>query len=663
MKMTFTITIVGALIVFFAVVTAVVFVPGLIWDPPQTFIAHPYTDQETRGRETFYSNGCNYCHTQYVRVEDTAMGDVSQGGNYVFDDPMILGSERTGPDLSYIGRKRSERWEIEHWKDPRRMSPLSIMPSFEFLSDQELDDMAAYLFNLGDRTSAQMMISPPAPYLGQGDPIAYPEVKLQSDKPIGWPSWTEAQLQEGKEIYVDRCFTCHGCAGNGLGAYAGTKIVTPANYKQEPFRSMPDDQWFWHVSEGVQGTVMPPWKESLTEDERWKAIRYVQQAFAMPVERDPDEGDPTGDYAGLTSPIEKNVENLDAGKNIFIRECWVCHGDAGRGHGIYRQGLLPLPPDFGDGSYGTLENPSYTDADYFWRISEGLPWSAMPSWKVHYDEADRWRLVYYIRVNFTQTEPRPEPSPAQVYPDVAITQEMPQSVSEVQIRQGDLAQYDATAGAMAGMGKMMFLRMCAHCHGLSGTGDGWDGQYLDPLPANFTDPDVQGLSDGDFFARVTYGLQDSAMPSWGEWMPVSARWNVIKYIQDAFVTGMPQNSSVYDGKVAANFATLSRQNWLDEGHIISPTMGADLYAQYCQTCHADQGQGDGPGTVGSPSGAPAAFTGNMSDAYMYWRVWEGVPMSIMPPYSALLSSGDLTEGDVWDIITYVSTLPGQGGSP
>ena len=36
------------------------------------------------------------------------MGPVSEGGNYVFDNPMILGSERTGPDLSYIGRKRSE---------------------------------------------------------------------------------------------------------------------------------------------------------------------------------------------------------------------------------------------------------------------------------------------------------------------------------------------------------------------------------------------------------------------------------------------------------------------------------------------------------------------------------------------------------------------------
>ena len=180
---------------------------------------------------------------------------VSQGGNYVFDNPMILGSERTGPDLSYIGRKRSEQWEIEHWKDPRRMSPLSIMPSFEFLTDAQLNDMAAYLFNLGDRTSAQMMIMPPAAIRRAGRPARLSRSQSRKrNKPIGWSAWTDAQLQEGKELYVDRCLTCHGCAGNGLGAYAGTKIVTPANFKQEPFSSMPDDQWFWHVSEGVPGT-------------------------------------------------------------------------------------------------------------------------------------------------------------------------------------------------------------------------------------------------------------------------------------------------------------------------------------------------------------------------------------------------------------------------
>ena len=289
MKMTFRIVVIGGVIVFFAVVIAVVFIPGLVWNPPQTVAAHPYSSEQARGREVFYSNGCNYCHTQYVRSEDTAMGAESQGGNYYFDNPMILGSERTGPDLSYIGRKRSEAWEIEHWKDPRKLSPLSIMSSFEFLPEENLQAMASYLFNLGDRVAAERMIQPPDAYAGNTDPLLYPHQEPASgDQPQGWPTWTAAELQEGKELYVERCLTCHGCAGNGLGSYAGTLIVTPADFKQDPFRNMAEDEWFWHVSEGVQGTVMPPWKESLTEDERWKIIRYVRQTFARPVMRDPE---------------------------------------------------------------------------------------------------------------------------------------------------------------------------------------------------------------------------------------------------------------------------------------------------------------------------------------------------------------------------------------
>ena len=119
---------VGGLVGFFAVVTWVVFPPTALWKPQRTIIAQGYQGDVARGRTLFFSNGCNYCHTQYVREQDDAMGPVSQGGNYNYDNPMILGSERTGPDLSYIGRKRSQQWEIDHLEDPRDYSPLSIMP-------------------------------------------------------------------------------------------------------------------------------------------------------------------------------------------------------------------------------------------------------------------------------------------------------------------------------------------------------------------------------------------------------------------------------------------------------------------------------------------------------------------------------------------------------
>jgi mono/diheme cytochrome c family protein len=659
MKMSFVTVAVGAILVFLAVVITVVFIPGWIWSPSQTWVAHEYTDQEARGREIFYSNGCNYCHTQYVRYFDTGSGPVSMGGNYVFDNPMILGSERTGPDLSYVGRKRSQAWEIRHWKDPREMSPLSIMASFEFLSDQELEDMAAYLHTLGDRTAAEYMIQPPFPYVGKTDPRVVPMATPAPDgQPQGWDLWTAAGLQEGKEVFISHCQTCHGDAGNGLGTYGGTMTITPADFKQEPFRSMRADQWFWHVSEGIQGSLMPTWKASLTEEERWQVIGYIRTIFAHPVERDPEEGDPTGEYANLTNPVPLDVAAMEAGKAIFTRQCSICHGDSGHGEGPYGGGLLPIPPDFS----ALSDYADWSDSDYYWRISEGIPFTAMPTWKIEYSEEDRWRLVHYIRVNFTQTEPRPTTTATQDFPGIYTAQTMPETVTVEELLNQNLDQIQPVSPSYEA-GKVVYFTRCAHCHGLTGIGDGWDGEYLDVSPANFTGEMVRGLSDGDWFARVSLGLQNSAMPTWGELMPERNRWDVIRYISEAATLNVPPQTgeqpqtiaSVFDGTISAQYLTTNKGIFLDEVGPIDPEHGGELYHQYCAECHAADGAGNGPGTAEHGIPSPAAFPDDLPDNYIYWRIWEGVKDTTMAPFQWLF-----TPGDAWDVTEYI--LGGFTGS-
>ncbi len=571
------------------------------------------------------------------------MGPVSQAGNYVYDNPLILGSERTGPDLSYLGRKRSEAWEIAHLKDPRKYSPMSIMPSYDFLPDDDLKAIATYLFALGNRVAAENMITPPPEYAGLTDPLPYPPMTPttgQNPAPQGWEAWQNAGLQEGKEIYVANCLTCHGQSGNGLGTYAGTLIVTPANFKQEPFRSMPDDQWFWHVSEGVPGTVMPPWKNALTVEQRWKVIRYIKQIFAEPIMRDPDEGDPTGAYAGLTNPVPLRIQVLEDAKHIFTRECSICHGYDGSGGGIYAAGLQPPPPDFSDGSYGTLANPSYHDADYFWRISEGLPWSAMPDWKGQYSEEDRWKLVHYIRSLFTQTE-KPLDKPAKGsdfnFPNIYTKQAMP-------------------AAASFERGKQIFLTRCSSCHGLAGDGNGPQGQYLAIKPADYRQmvgtPIDQKL-DAMMFAKVTFGIMGTAMPSWGEVLSVEDRWDVIKYVQQAFVAGVPLQVTDASAAVPADVVTLSKSDWTGSGKIISADLGKAVYAAKCAACHGDSGKGDAPGLMNGPSAAPPAFTPALSFDQIFSKVRSGVPHGIMPGFKQNMSNEDL-----WNVTAYVQSLAG-----
>ncbi len=100
----------------------------------------PYTIQQERGRHVYMSLGCVYCHSQQPR--DLAFGPdfergwgrVSTPGDYVYDDPHLLGTMRTGPDLFNIAaRQPSSDWHYTHLYQPRAVSSGSIMPAFPFL--------------------------------------------------------------------------------------------------------------------------------------------------------------------------------------------------------------------------------------------------------------------------------------------------------------------------------------------------------------------------------------------------------------------------------------------------------------------------------------------------------------------------------------------------
>lgn len=96
------------------------------------------------GREVYRSDGCLYCHSQQVRPEDFG-ADILRGWgprrtvarDHIFDDPPLLGTMRTGPDLANIGvRQPSDNWHLLHLYDPQLTSPGSIMPPFRFLFEQ-----------------------------------------------------------------------------------------------------------------------------------------------------------------------------------------------------------------------------------------------------------------------------------------------------------------------------------------------------------------------------------------------------------------------------------------------------------------------------------------------------------------------------------------------
>lgn len=129
-------------------------------DPPEALA--PYTEAELRGRAHYISLGCIYCHSQQPRDPSQApdmargWGRPSVPSDYSYDEPHLLGTMRTGPDLFNIGaRQPSVDWHLTHLYQPRAVSPGSIMPAYPFLFT-ETD-------YLGDRIEVKL----PAEYRGR----------------------------------------------------------------------------------------------------------------------------------------------------------------------------------------------------------------------------------------------------------------------------------------------------------------------------------------------------------------------------------------------------------------------------------------------------------------------------------------------------------------
>ncbi len=102
----------------------------------------PYTPLEVAGRDIYIREGCYLCHSQWVRpmrAEVLRYGEWTRAPEYQFDRPFLLGSRRMGPDLQRVGQKYPDAWHYEHMRDPRSVSPGSIMPPYPWLLTATVD--------------------------------------------------------------------------------------------------------------------------------------------------------------------------------------------------------------------------------------------------------------------------------------------------------------------------------------------------------------------------------------------------------------------------------------------------------------------------------------------------------------------------------------------
>ncbi len=217
------------------------------------------SQEAIKGKNIYIANGCVACHTQQVRNidMDKIWGDrPSIAADYAGikrtdfwrNTATLMGTERTGPDLTNIGnRQPSIDWNLVHLYNPRIVVKESIMPAY------------SWMFTIKKEPSKEdVIVNVPAEYLGgkQGKLVANKEALylvayLQSLKQVKLPDGsiapeflykkvekkeagsTQTTELNGATLYTANCQSCHQPNGEGLkGAFPplkGSKIVLDDN--------------------------------------------------------------------------------------------------------------------------------------------------------------------------------------------------------------------------------------------------------------------------------------------------------------------------------------------------------------------------------------------------------------------------------------------------
>jgi len=245
--------------------------------------SRPLSPLEQQGLEVYLAEGCVYCHTQQVRAlpQDTLRyGRASVAADFARlaptdvwrQTPRVLGSERTGPDLSNVAaRQPSAVWHYIHLYQPRAVTAGSIMPAF------------AWLFEVRDSADSNDTVIPvPVSFAPKGGVVvARPQAKalvaylLALHQPtlpasIASPGAAGPAADAGARVYESRCSSCHQPMGQGLaGAFpplAGDSVVLASDATRHVEIIL-----FGLTGQTIGGTTyvsqMPAWADLLNDEE------------------------------------------------------------------------------------------------------------------------------------------------------------------------------------------------------------------------------------------------------------------------------------------------------------------------------------------------------------------------------------------------------------
>ena len=252
-----------------------------------------------------------------------------------------------------------------------------------------------------------------------------------------------------------------------------------------------------------------------------------------------------------------------------------------------------------------------------------------------------------------------------------------------------------TAGANS------YRKLCMHCHGLSGDGNGPTAKFLLPLPRDyrkglfkFTSTDQSSLPTRDDLLRtLKSGIAGTSMPSFALFDPAEIS-NVLDYVILLSIRGQTESFVVAEaesgtGEIDAEAVEINARSLVNRWAIadskvvrakvprVSPDAesierGRKLFLSeraQCTKCHGKKGLGDGLasdpnadpkdtkdswGNQAKPSNLTlGVFRGGGRPIDVFRRLHSGIKGTPMPAQSTNFQD----DKDLWDLVNFVLYLP------
>ena len=202
-----------------------------------------------------------------------------------------------------------------------------------------------------------------------GEPRIVATLPPQVQSPTAAPPVDQPELMRGAAIFAENCTRCHGEGGRGDGELALTgQLPTPPRDFTDPAttRDQTVAAWFEVITNGRLETLMPPWRDSLSESDRWAVAMY-------------------------SYTLSYHPDQLAQGEAVWGANCAACHGETGAGDGaraaefetVTNLTQLAALVDASDAAIVDM----LTNAD------DGDPHAFGDS----LDEAERWAVVAFAR--------------------------------------------------------------------------------------------------------------------------------------------------------------------------------------------------------------------------------------------------------------------------